>query len=144
MTLQIISKNPINIKHYIQRKSEKENDFGNLEPLHEINDLKYRLNLVKTKLDDIYKLPNAINIMRLFDPFSKTKYMIAKKLNTDNVTNAWLKCYELIYKYELIPLNKVIENFVYFDNAAFPGSFILATNHIVKTLSKIKNFEWNA
>ena len=50
MTLQIISKNPINIKHYIQRKSEKENDFGNLEPLHEINDLKYRLNLVKTKL----------------------------------------------------------------------------------------------
>ena len=144
MTLQIISKNPINIKHYIQRKSEKENDFGNLEPLHEINDLKYRLNLVKTKLDDIYKLPNASNIMRLFDPFSKTKYMIAKKLNTDNVTNAWLKCYELIYKYELIPLNKVIENFVYFDNAAFPGSFILATNHIVKTLSKIKNFEWNA
>ena len=144
MTLQIISKNPINIKHYIQRKSEKENNFGNLEPLHEINDLKYRLNLVKTKLDDIYKLPNAINIMRLFDPFSKTKYMIAKKLNTDNVTNAWLKCYELIYKYELIPLNKVIENFVYFDNASFPGSFILATNHIVKTLSKIKNFEWNA
>ena len=143
MTLQIISKNPINIKHYIQRKSETENDFSESN-LHEINDLKYRLNLVKTKLDDIYKLPNASNIMRLFDPFSKTKYMIAKKLNTDNVTNAWLKCYELIYKYELIPLNKVIENFVYFDNAAFPGSFILATNHIVKTLSKIKNFEWNA
>ena len=143
MTLLIISKKSINNKQYIQRKSEKENNFDDAN-LHKINDLKYRLNLVKTKLDDIYKLPNASNIMRLFDPFSKTKYMIAKKLNTDNVTNAWLKCYELIYKYELIPLNKVIENFVYFDNAAFPGSFILATNHIVKTLSKIKNFEWNA
>ena len=74
MSIHLISKNPINIKHYIQGKSETENDFGNLEHLNEINDLKYRLNLVKTKLDDIYKLPNASNIMRLFDPFSKTNF----------------------------------------------------------------------
>ena len=125
-------------------KFDKPPSFGILDDLICINDLKNKLNSVKTKLDEIYKIKMAGRIMRLFDPFATTKYGIAKRLNTSNVTNAWLKGYEMLYHYDLIPLTKSIERFVYFDNASFPGSFILATNHIVKTMSQIKKFEWHA
>jgi methyl coenzyme M reductase subunit D len=32
--------------------------------------------------------------------------------------------------------------FVYFDNASFPGSFIIAVNHYVKTQTNIQDFKW--
>lgn len=104
--------------------------------------IKSNLNRVKSKLDDLYKLKNAQNIMRSFDPFISYKYSLSKKAETCNITNAWLKCYEILYIYRLIPLNA--DKFVYFDNAAFPGSFILATHHFVNTLVKIKEFKWYA
>ena len=103
---------------------------------------KQLLNDTKSELDGIYKIyRHASQVMRLFDPFSREKYIISDKINTKNITNAWLKCYELLYTFDLIP---VTDKLVYFDNAAFPGSFILATHHLVNTLYKIKSFEWYA
>jgi len=32
----------------------------------------------------------------------------------------------------------------HFDNAAFPGSFILAVNHYAKTVCEVKEYIWNA
>lgn len=119
-------------------------EFGENETLKNIYQLKTKLNDVKTKLDDVYKLQLAGNIMRSFDPFTLIKYKIGKKANAMNVTNAWLKGYELFYNCGLIPLSDPISQFVYFDNAAFPGSFILAANHIVHTMSEIKKFAWYA
>jgi hypothetical protein len=125
--------------------STDSSDFGETNSLKNIYKLKSTLNKTKTKLDDIYKLPLAGKIMRSFDPFTKTKYIIAKNSNAMNVTNAWLKGYELFYQHNLIPRTESpIDSFVYFDNASFPGSFILAANHIVHTVSNIKNFSWHA
>ena len=114
------------------------------ESLYLISIIKDMLNETKSTLDTIYNNKHANEIMRLFDPFRKQKYTIAKQIRTYNITNAWLKCYELLYTHNLIPMDKFLNNFVYFDNASFPGSFILATNHFVKTLTNIKTFEWYA
>jgi 23S rRNA U2552 (ribose-2'-O)-methylase RlmE/FtsJ len=119
-------------------------EFGINESLMKIYNLKNNLNMAKSQLDDVYKLQNASRVMRTFDPFTTTKYQISKMSNAINVTNAWLKGYELIYHHNLIPTDTYIDSFVYFDNASFPGSFILATNHFTHTLTKIKNFMWNA
>ena len=52
--------------------------------------------------------------------------------NTYNVSNAWLKCYELLSYYNIIP-NEVKESYVHFGNAEFPGSFICASHHYIAT-----------
>lgn len=111
--------------------------------LKNMQKLKKNLNIIKTELDDIYANHSlAHRIMKSFDPFNNTKYQLAKSKNTFNITVAWLKGYELLYQFNLIP--QTADKFVYFDNAAFPGSFILAAHHIVNTLCNITNFKWYA
>jgi hypothetical protein len=113
------------------------------DTIKSINVIKTQLNDTKNKLDNIYtKHKYAGKLMKSFDPFQHEKYKIAKKINAKNVTIAWLKGYELMYTFNLIPLTN--DKFVYFDNASFPGSFILAANHIVNTMSVIKTFNWYA
>jgi hypothetical protein len=105
--------------------------------------LKNTLNTVKSKLDNMYKYKCSKSIMISFDPFIKEKYKIAKKINTYNVTNAWLKGYEIIDYFNLIPkIYDKKKEFVYFDNASYPGSFIIAAHHYVNTQTNIKNFKW--
>ena len=48
--------------------------------------------------------------------------------------------YELIHQFRLIKKNQ--KKVVHFDNAAFPGSFILAGNHYAKTFARVKNYNW--
>jgi hypothetical protein len=107
----------------------------------DINLIKHSLNDIKSLLDNIYlsDYKNANCLMKKFDPFINEKYNIARNINTINITNAWLKCYELIDYFNLIPTD---DNFVYFDNASFPGSFIIAINHYVKTKRNFKKFNW--
>jgi cap2 methyltransferase len=82
--------------------------------------------------------------MKSFDPFKSKKNKISLKINTYNLTNAWLKGYEIIDFYKLIPIDYDNQTpFVYFDNASFPGSFIIAVNHYVKTQTHIKDFKWH-
>jgi hypothetical protein len=107
-----------------------------------INNLKNNLNYTKSQLDKIYATDykKAFSLMKKNDPFLKEKYNISRSVNTHNMTNAWLKGYEIIEYYDLIPKN--IHTFVYFDNASFPGSFIIAVNHYIRTKTNIKNFKW--
>lgn len=109
--------------------------------LQYIHNIKYQLNKSKSCLDDIYKhKKRASTVMRLFNPFTKLKYKLSTQLNTRNITNAWIKGYELISN----NLPTRADKFVYFDNAAFPGSFILVAHHIINTLYPITDFRWYA
>ena len=56
-------------------------------------------------------------------------------------TNAWLKCWEMIIFYKLIPIDHK-DDFTIFCNAEFPGAFIFAINHYIKTMTKNKKYEW--
>ena len=73
-----------------------------------------------------------------FESFKFTRNQIAQNRNTPSVSNAWIKAYELISEFELIPeLHTLHEekrtSWNHFDNCSFPGSFILAVYHFVYT-----------
>lgn len=56
------------------------------------------------------------------------------KLKTDKITNAWLKSYEIVHKFELI--NKDINAF---HICELPGAFIFSIEHFCKT----NNYKYN-
>lgn len=66
----------------------------------------------------------------------------ANVLNIYPVTNAWLKCYEIITYFEMIPKDK--KKFNSFHICELPGTFILAINHYIKTKTNVEEFNWNA
>lgn len=57
-------------------------------------------------------------------------------------TNAWRKMYEMITILNLINENKTTKKFTHFDICGFPGAFIFATNHYIKTKTKIQEYDW--
>lgn len=104
--------------------------------LNSLIELKHCLNKEKARLDKVWG-EDAKKTMKFFDAFRIEKHKIARMHNIKCISNAWLKCYELLNYFELLT-----EDCVYFDNASFPGSFILATLQYAK-LKKI-NIEWHA
>lgn len=91
----------------------------------------------KSQLDDKCAKQSFLANWAMFDPFKQERAIIAEIGNAQNVSNAWLKCFELIMAYGLVDSIKNIkptESFMHFDNASFPGSFIIATHHLLNTL----------
>jgi hypothetical protein len=102
---------------------------------------------------------NAIDLFTEFDPkkihfytscstfldqfkhYMKTEQRQNKQ--SKNFTNAWLKCWEMIHFYKLIPTNHS-NDYTVFCNAEFPGAFIFAINHYIKTKTTNKNYNWFA
>ena len=60
-----------------------------------------------------------------------------------SITNAWMKCWEMIHTFNLVPVDHP-DTFTIFCNAEFPGAFILALNHYIKTCTNSKKYEWYA
>jgi len=102
----------------------------------------------KSMLDKYYtsdiESKDFSQVLNLFDPFRTYKYRIAQSYRGQNVSNAWLKFWELICEFKLIPNSMPGESFISFDNAALPGSGILAINHYVKTSTSLKSHVWYA
>ena len=140
-TCTIFTITPINdFKTYNTESNEiNESDFI------DFGDLESRLTSAKTKLDKPYETDRRrfIKIQRQFQMEDKLKNMVHAIYNTPNVTNAWLKAYELYTTYnKFIPRSD--DTLVHFDNAAFPGTFILAAYHFYYTMTDIKNYDWYA
>jgi len=108
-----------------------------------LKQLKQDLNDAKNQLDDYFKNKIFIKFWKLFDPFRNDKEIVAKIACSYNVTNAWLKCYEILEYYQLIPKKPLFKKFIHFDNAAFPGSFITCTHHYINTKrSWYNDYDW--
>jgi hypothetical protein len=84
----------------------------------------------------------------LFDRFAPYKRDISDKHKfSGQISNAWLKCWELLHykKFDIIPKNlKKDEKYQVFCNAEFPGSFIFAIHHYIKTKTNIQSYDWIA
>lgn len=106
-------------------------------------EFKERLFKSMSRLDLISKLPYYEGLDAIFLKNRKNfNKKVADVTANYNISNAWLKCYELLHEFRLIP--KKADSFSYFDGASFPGSFICATHHYVSTMSQIKEFTWMA
>jgi hypothetical protein len=112
--------------------------------------LQHNLEKNKCRLDKYKKLISDTQfskILSIFNIFQKEKYILAKNINGNNITNAWLKCYEILCEFNIISdltnRNK-INNINHFDNASLPGSFILATHHYMKTIYPKFSYKWKA
>lgn len=104
-------------------------------------DLKTKLNVTKDKLEDIFKNQNKLRLWQQCDPFKKEKSIIKTIANEDYVTNAWIKIYEIVQFFNLIP-DTITSDYCHFDNAAFPGAFILAVRNYIYTKTKCEQYNW--
>lgn len=104
----------------------------------QITKLKNKLNKYKNKLD-IYD-SKAFNInSNNYNKYSKLRAFLQQKYNAQYVSNAWLKMYEVLCKYNLLT---DIEHPVVFCNAELPGGFIFAINHYLSIRNK--SYKWYA
>jgi 23S rRNA U2552 (ribose-2'-O)-methylase RlmE/FtsJ len=103
--------------------------------------LRTKLHKTKTKLDKPYQTNGKIAsiVMRQFDPFMQEKRRIGSLVKFSKVSNAWLKLYEILEYFSIGPALKKINHF---DNAAFPGNFLMAAKYYAQK-NKIA-YDWHA
>jgi hypothetical protein len=65
------------------------------------------------------------------------------QFGTRYITNAFLKCWEMINEFNLIPYNKS-DDYTVFCNAEFPGAFIFAIHQYINTYTNNKKYKWFA
>lgn len=119
---------PISTKKFDYKKYEKE-----------IKELKRRLD---TEFDKTEHMKDYGMRARQFDYFIELK---RKAVETNpNVSNAYFKDWEIIEEFDMVERSCKDGKLNYFDNAAFPGSFIVATRELVETRYKHLEFDWVA
>ena len=109
--------------------------------------LKTQLEMADYTIDtrNIHDWDNLKKVVRFYRPTDTAKHLktiIEKKFNQKSISQAWVKMYEIIVKYDLIK-NKN-NTYKTFHLCEAPGNFISATNHYIKTQTNIENFDWYA
>lgn len=120
----------------------------------QLDELKNNLDNVKSLLDPIQADKNALTIKGMMDIFSSLKDRftksgnivrgkISKEYNGELVSNAWLKLLEILTNYDkyIFAPNKD-PNVMSFHFCEFPGSFVSAFNHYIKTKYPTKQWNW--
>lgn len=104
-------------------------------------ELHARVQLLKGRFADArdINLLQYSNVRKRFESLPRIKSQIAHQLGVppNEITNARLKMWQLLHMFPLVKCAPNNQVFRYFDNAAFPGSFILA----VLDWSKARNIE---
>lgn len=125
--------------------------------LTKFQDVKTKLNAAKSSLDkyfaDEFISKEFQQITAILDLYRPLRYHIANTYNAQVVTNAWLKCYEMVSYYKLINDNTRDNNedvddnniITAFCNAELPGGFICAINQFIETMmNNDAKFNWRA
>lgn len=73
------------------------------------------------------------------EPLSKLKYVV-KNITNNIVSNAWLKMYELLSTYDIIPNNKKLD---VLHLCEAPGTFVTCFNHYICTKTS-SSYNWTA
>ena len=80
-------------------------------------------------------------VTRIIDPFSHFRKIMQPRVFPEKaMTNAWLKCWEMINEFKLIPSNGHMSIFC---NAELPSAFIYAIHHYIQTKTNT-TYDWCA
>jgi 23S rRNA U2552 (ribose-2'-O)-methylase RlmE/FtsJ len=116
----------------------------------ELDETHAKLDAAKRLYDEPYLTDRRRfqTITRQFEHATGFKHYIHNTFNASNVTNAWLKAYEMFVEYKVFPEDSGGSSssdisFTHFDNAAFPGSFILAGHHFAHTRASVSEYKWH-
>jgi hypothetical protein len=82
-------------------------------------------------------------VLRAVDLYSGLKRQVSKDYNGQNVTNAWIKIYEIVSQMGLL-IPSCDGTVRAFFNAELPGAFTVAVNHYVRTNCPSADYEWVA
>lgn len=109
-----------------------------------LNNISLNLNKIKRAIDT-RDLKKWYDITFKLDNFKSLSSYLSKKLDiftnkSIQVTNAFLKIYEMLYSYQLFDILKPDLKSFHFCEA--PGMFILGINHFIKTKTNIKKWDW--
>lgn len=77
-------------------------------------------------------------------PEGKLTRTLEKRYNIENISQAWIKMWEMLSDCEIIRDSDGLTKFNSFHLCEAPGMFILALNHYLHTKTSIKKFNWNA
>lgn len=108
--------------------------------------LEQELMKMKCSIDEFHKFDSKKEsyynqLTRLLDPFSFYRKTVKRNVFPErSMTNAWLKCWEMIQVFQLIPVRGHVNLFC---NAELPGAFLFALNHYIRTRTRC-TFEWMA
>lgn len=105
----------------------------------QITNIREELNNSRDLLNNIYKDDKYKQISYALDYCRYVRLIITSKYNAQNVSNSWLKMYEIMSYYKLLD----DRSRYYFANCEMPGSFIMAFNHYNSTMLNSK-VEWYA
>jgi len=122
-------------------------------PLPEINYKIYKSLEIFTDLSKIHYQSASVIDTRDLDLYTEVKNKIKfyrktldkllyKDYNAEYVSQAWMKMYEILETFKLVSTKK--KTIKTFHMCEFPGSFIIATNHYLKTKTECENFDWYA
>lgn len=125
---------------YFERKlsAERGNYDHDIESeLKEFALTKLKLNMAKAEIGNKHKRYGKLfsRATSNFEPFKLFRFAIAQRFNTQYVSIAWLKGYEMISRKNLFDSKR--QQLVQFDNATFPGSFVLASYHYANTMLQL-------
>ena len=105
-------------------------------------ELSCALTVAKTRLDDIPE-KDFDTLMRAVDLYAGLKRTLRTDYGMTVSTNASLKMYELIIQMRLLVSETgAMRRVRAFCNAEFPGAFIVAINHYVRTMCPQTEFDW--
>lgn len=115
-------------------------------PYDEFQKIQKKISMMEFLIDtrDANKWYKVKMMFRYYAPSdykSKIAEYVKEHYNTGKISQAWMKMYEIIKVFSLIPVK---DTFKTFHLCEAPGNFISAINHYIKTETKIKNFDWMA
>jgi 23S rRNA U2552 (ribose-2'-O)-methylase RlmE/FtsJ len=136
----------ISFKFKYLKESEQTNYIFLPKFINEFETMSRELFLTDYLIDtrDITKWDEIKMKVRYYKPnkSSNLSAYIASNYNTGKISQAWLKMYEILEKFDL--LDKSVDKIRTFHICEAPGNFIAATNHYIKTKTNARTYEWNA
>jgi len=131
----------------INRGSNRGRQLKKIEILPEFERMKRALflsdRLIDTRnIEQWYQIKLKVRYYRPLNKELRLVDYVQKNYANTKISQAWLKMYEIISVYNLIPRKR--KTYRTFHSCEAPGNFISAINHYVKTKTEIEDLDWMA